>query len=265
MKNSSDKNTKDNLRKRIIGLGEKSVKKSYYPQLIEKIETLEKTITELENKEEELISTLHEKDQLLKEVHHRVKNNFQMILSLINLEMHYQKEKDKEISLTNISTRIQMLSLLFEMHYDENSFSKIEYTSFLQNYITKLGFMVPDNQQMKSLAVSGDTVYIQLHNAISLSLSLHEVLLFLNANISLQKDNPIDIIIKKKQEKLAVLVELKSINYDLKQSSIIEELNTHTLFHLFRDQDNIDIDITSSHSLELTIKKLYLTEHTSAD
>jgi PAS domain S-box-containing protein len=88
-------------------------------------------ITEKKIAEEQLKESLKEKEVLLKEVHHRVKNNLQVISSILNLQSSYIDD-DKILSILKESQdRIKSMSFIHESLYQSNDFSKINFSEYI--------------------------------------------------------------------------------------------------------------------------------------
>jgi PAS domain S-box-containing protein len=95
-------------------------------------------ITELKHSREQLENSLKEKVVLLKEIHHRVKNNLQVISSLFNLQSAFIYDKEtKEIFLES-QNRIKSMALLHEKLYLSKNSSYINFSDYLRDLITNL-------------------------------------------------------------------------------------------------------------------------------
>ena len=97
-----------------------------------------KLMTEIEirlDSEKYLTKTVGEKDVLLREVHHRVKNNLQIIISLLNLQSRYMTDETTLSAFRESQNRIKAMALVHEKLYQSTDISKID----LNNYIRFLG------------------------------------------------------------------------------------------------------------------------------
>ena len=88
--------------------------------------------TERKQAEEELLTLLSEKEMLLKEVHHRVKNNLASILGLLDLQVQTISDESARASMVELSNRIRSMALVHEQLYQSNDFSKINYQDYLE-------------------------------------------------------------------------------------------------------------------------------------
>ncbi len=93
-------------------------------------------ITEEINKEDELRTALKDKEVLLTEVHHRVKNNLQIILSLINLNRDF--DTNPETILTDTETRIYAMALIHEKIYGSTSLADVNIEEYVKSLVNSL-------------------------------------------------------------------------------------------------------------------------------
>ena len=129
-------------------------------------------ITENKQVEDRLHSLLKDKEVLLREVHHRVKNNLQIILSLLNLELRYHYDSPYDI-ITKSKERVYMMALVYEGVYQ----------SFDLNHVNANDYIVKGMNGLFKLYSKGDIkgnydiaqVNIDLEKSISLGLILNEL------------------------------------------------------------------------------------------
>lgn len=126
---------------------------------------------------EELKRTLvskEEKETLLKEIHHRVKNNLQIISSLIRLQSGYINESNFRERLNEIENRILSMSLIHEKLYQSNNLSKLE----VKSYIRDLCINILESYQIKrkvKFVFDIDSSEFNIDTLIPMGLILNEV------------------------------------------------------------------------------------------
>jgi PAS domain S-box-containing protein len=131
-----------------------------------------KDITERIKSEKKIKSALKEKEALLAEIHHRIKNNLAMVSSLLQLQEINTDNKEVKEALSLSRKRIKSTALIHELLYKNESFQNID----LNDYIMELfqHFKINENIQ---LHLNGDKVALNLSVAMPLGLMLNEIML----------------------------------------------------------------------------------------
>lgn len=88
--------------------------------------------------EQEIIKSLEEKSILLKEVHHRVKNNLQIISSLLNLQSRYLKDEETNAMFSETKNRIKAIALVHEKLYKSSDVQHVNLKKYLQSIVDLL-------------------------------------------------------------------------------------------------------------------------------
>lgn len=132
-------------------------------------------ITERKQAEEQIKSNLKEKETLLQEIHHRVKNNMQLISSLLKLQANSIKDERVTTALTDSWNRIQAMSAVHEILYQSETLSSID----MDAYLSKLGRMVFQNYTISSyinLKIEVENVLIGVKRASPVGLIVNELI-----------------------------------------------------------------------------------------
>jgi PAS domain S-box-containing protein len=95
-------------------------------------------ITEYKKAEEQIRLSLQEKEILLKEVHHRVKNNLMIIQSLINLQKANSDSEDFQRYAIELSNRIMTMSLIHEQLYATENFTAVNLENYIETLVQRL-------------------------------------------------------------------------------------------------------------------------------
>ncbi|MCB9194767.1 MAG: PAS domain S-box protein [Flavobacteriales bacterium] len=133
-------------------------------------------ITEKKESELELTRSLKEKEVLLKEVHHRVKNNLQVISSILNLQSSYVKDDNTLVILRESQNRVKSMSFIHESLYRSKDFSQVNFSDYMNNLINNVihTFLLPDKDVM--LITDLGAVNLNLDQAIPCGLVVNELL-----------------------------------------------------------------------------------------
>lgn len=91
-------------------------------------------ITDRKKAEDQIQASLKEKEVLLREIHHRVKNNLSVISSLLSLRAHYSKDQAIQAAFHEIEDRIRSMALAHEMLYQSDSLAELD----MKHYVGKL-------------------------------------------------------------------------------------------------------------------------------
>ncbi|MBM9538277.1 PAS domain S-box protein [Desulfobulbus alkaliphilus] len=101
-------------------------------------QSIVRDITERKQYEHQLADALREKEVLLREVHHRVKNNLAAIISLMDLQRRNLEDAHGQVILTELSNRIRTMSLIHEKLYRADSLASIDFQDYTQALMSHL-------------------------------------------------------------------------------------------------------------------------------
>ena len=133
-------------------------------------------ITERKAQESALKESLAEKEILLKEVHHRVKNNMQVITSILNLQSAYITDEAALQMLQESQERIKSMSLVHESLYQSKFLSEVNFSEYVTNISKNLYHSYLRPQGGISLDFDLDDVYLNLDTSIPCGLILNELI-----------------------------------------------------------------------------------------
>ncbi|HOK00290.1 MAG TPA: histidine kinase dimerization/phosphoacceptor domain -containing protein [Termitinemataceae bacterium] len=133
-------------------------------------------VTQRKKKEIELENELYHKDMLLREIYHRIKNNLQVIASLIRYRCDdLQDEQSKEIFL-DLQNKIEAIALVHEQLYSNRVVGKVNIKEFLSQLIELLQDSYSVNRTKVQTTLSCEAVQIDSERALPLTLLLIEIL-----------------------------------------------------------------------------------------
>lgn len=108
---------------------------------------LEKELAELKKAEELIRASLNEKELLLREIHHRAKNNMQIISSMLRLQSLDIKDEKYLEMFRECENRINTISLVYESLYHSRDLSKFDFKDYIKNIINGLFYAYNINDQ----------------------------------------------------------------------------------------------------------------------
>jgi PAS domain S-box-containing protein len=131
-------------------------------------------ITQRKEFVEQLSDSLNEKVILLKEVHHRVKNNLQIISSLLNLQSQYIKEEKSQEIFKESQNRIRSMALIHEKLYQTSNMSRLNFAGYVHELVMNLLHSY-DTTGRINFRMDIEDVLLNIDTAITLGLSINEI------------------------------------------------------------------------------------------
>ncbi|NRA12087.1 MAG: PAS domain S-box protein [Crocinitomicaceae bacterium] len=131
-------------------------------------------ITEKKELEQKLIRKIHENELLLKEMHHRVKNNLQIITSLLNLQFNGIEDKQVIEAIAKSKDRINSMALLHTKLYQSGNLASINFGEYLSELTSSIEASYCDNN-IKCL-VKHSQIFFNIDLSINLGLIITELL-----------------------------------------------------------------------------------------
>jgi PAS domain S-box-containing protein len=142
---------------------------------VTELSCLAHTITEKKEAQVKLLESLREKEILLKEVHHRVKNNLQVISSILNLQIDHVGGDEQLIALLRDSqARIRSMSYIHESLYQRKNFNSVDIGAYIGSLARNL-MMSHSLDGRVSLKTDVDSVELGLDQAIPCGLMINEL------------------------------------------------------------------------------------------
>ena len=131
-------------------------------------------ITLRKETEDKVKKSLAEKESLLREVHHRVKNNMQVILSLLNLQMKDVKNEEIQNILKESQNRIMSMAIVHESIYKADNFAEINMKSFIQNLYSQIKQSYRIEHEIK-ITFLIEKLLVTLDSSVPLAIILNEL------------------------------------------------------------------------------------------
>lgn len=133
-------------------------------------------ITTRKQAEEQVKASLREKEVLLKEIHHRVKNNMQIISSMLRLQSSRVKNREVQEVFQESQNRIRSMALVHEMLYRSPDLSRVHFSSYLKVLANSLYRSFRVDPKHITLRLDSEDFYLAANQALSCGLIITELL-----------------------------------------------------------------------------------------
>lgn len=170
--------------------------------------------TELKNKvierteslilaEEQLKESLLEKETLLNEIHHRVKNNLAVVIALLDLQYMQNEDEKIKLILSDAKARIKSMSYVHQTLYQTENFSKVDISFYLKKLCTSIQKSLKTPNKEIIIEFTSDEIKVPIEKAIPLGLLINEMLVnsYKHAFEGLT-EGKIDIDLKQKEDEI---------------------------------------------------------------
>ncbi len=132
-------------------------------------------ITERKRAEEQIRASLREKEVLLKEIHHRVKNNLQVMSSLLYLQSKNIKDIETLEMFQDSQSRVRSMALVHEKLYQSQDLARIDFAEYVRSLASYLFRSYGVNANVIRLKISVDDVFLGVDTAIPCGLIINEL------------------------------------------------------------------------------------------
>ncbi|MEQ1637476.1 MAG: PAS domain S-box protein [Methylococcales bacterium] len=181
-------------------------------------------ITERKIANDKVKAMLTEKEVLLKEVYHRVKNNLQIISSLVNLQAKNISNPETLIQLKQTADRVKAMALIHEKLYQSDDLAQIEFKEYIRSLLDHLLFSFGDQASHIKINTNIDNVLLNVDTAIPCGLIINELVSnALKHAFPENRPGEISITLKQQKQELVLAIEDNGINFptalDFKKSN----------------------------------------------
>ena len=132
-------------------------------------------VTERQRNEKKLQNSLNEKEMLLKEIHHRVKNNLMIISSLLNLQSRYIKDEESKNIFKESQNRARSMALIHERLYQSTDLKRIDFGDYIRTLSYDLYDTYVMDKTLISLNVDVGDIMLDIDISIPLGLIINEL------------------------------------------------------------------------------------------
>lgn len=222
---------------------------------------LRQEIIQRKRDEKKIVASLREKEVLLKEIHHRVKNNLQIIQSLLYLQSQSVKDEQALNFFTESVNRIRSIALLHEKLYKSGDLARIDFSDYIKDLVQGIYQAFDFHNNIIKFDIHVSRFYLNIDSAIPCGLIVNE--LVSNALKHAFKDNTdagnkIEIVAKKLDDKY-LFISIQDNGCGLPSQINIHNsssLGLRLVSSLVLDQlgGKIDLDVSSGTKFIITVK-----------
>jgi two-component system, sensor histidine kinase PdtaS len=123
-----------------------------------------------------LKKSLHEKEILLKEVHHRVKNNLQVITSLLKLQSHHVTDPKLLYIIKETQNRIMAMSFAHQKLYQSKNFSEVDFCDYLKKIISQITHIFGTESKNIRIKVNCENAMLGIETIIPCGMLVNEII-----------------------------------------------------------------------------------------
>lgn len=135
-----------------------------------------RNINDRKHAEKQIKNSLEEKEVLLKEIHHRVKNNMQIISSLLSLQSRYIKDENYLAVFKEGQNRVKSMAMIHEGLYKSDNLARINFEEYVHNLISWLFSSYGIDKNIIKTKINLDNILLDIDTAIPLGLILNELI-----------------------------------------------------------------------------------------
>jgi len=231
-----------------ILLQEKFLKKKNINQKLLKQEIMDKT-QETIKANQKLEQALKDKELILKELFHRVKNNFQMIIGLLWIEAQKHKSQTSKNKFLGLISRINSMSVMHQLLYNSDAISKINSKQFIKSIVKESQKIYKKDDLFINYNI--EQFNIDISSSISLGIIINELL----NNTFKYNENPkskIEISLSKKDNIIYLLVKDNGQGFDNKKE--FEGLGLKLIEQFVNYLENSSYNFSFSNGTEFELK-----------
>ncbi len=142
---------------------------------LQNIVVIDADITLRKNMEQQIRESLEEKNILLKEIHHRVKNNLQIIVSLFNLQSAFIHDKESNKVIREGQDRIRSMALIHDRFYQSDGTSRIDFDDYIKRLCDTIFQSQRADKNKISLVIDADKISLDIDTAVPCGLIINEL------------------------------------------------------------------------------------------
>lgn len=212
--------------------------------------------TKITKMNQELQKSLEEKDILLKEVHHRVKNNMEIISSLLNMQERRTKDEDMIYNLQQSRSRIHTMALVHEFLYKGRSLAYINLSDYIKRLVDDIKDLYCSQNTHLTIDLNIENFIFSTNRCIQIGMILHELCVnSLKYAFKENRDNKLLIHLKTKNDLIELILKDNGGGIcNIDDFACSDSIGTQLIFSIVEDQLDGEIEFKNNNGLECNIK-----------
>jgi two-component sensor histidine kinase len=200
-----------------------------------------------------LRNALTEKELLMKEVHHRVKNNMQIIMSLLKLQSDKINDKQVEVYFSEARNRIQSMALIHEFLYKKEKMDYMQMDDYIKQLILEIQNSYTQPNHIIEIHTDLDPIQLDFDTSIPLGLIINELVTNSYKHAFPNGVGNIWVSFKKEASSYILIIKDNGIGLPENFKEKMENSLGMELIHLLSDQINAQIEIKQQRGFEAKI------------
>ncbi|QSE97587.1 PAS domain-containing protein [Fulvivirga lutea] len=212
-------------------------------------------LTSLIENQNKLELALDEKDTLFKELHHRIKNNLQMVISLLFLKENMNENEYLKSFIKETSTKIQSISAIHEQLLQMKGVNKLDIKDYLKTLVHNLVHTYSDSESDYELDLKMDSSLINIDIVLSVGLIVNEIISnAIKYAYPETKKGRIKVYLKKQKDKMNLTVADDGIGISTSKLGALEDSYGLQLISLFTKQIKGELNLSNKNGTTFNIK-----------
>lgn len=210
---------------------------------------------QLLQKNQIITKTLKEKELLMKEIHHRVKNNLQVVSSLLGLQSEYIQDESALSAINDGRNRVRSMALIHQDLYKDNNLTGIHIKSYFEKLINGLFDSYNIDQDRIQLAFQVQDLNLDVDTVIPLGLITNELVSnALKHAFKNKATGTVQVLLNEEEGNLKLVV--KDDGEGIDPSTLNENISSfgYQMIFAFKEKLNADLDIINDEGTTVSLK-----------
>jgi PAS domain S-box-containing protein len=211
-------------------------------------------MTEHEESKKRLLASLAEKEELLREIHHRNHNTMQLIMSLLQLSIRQMSEPALKDAISGISRRILAIAQVHEQFYGSEDMARIDLTTFLRRCAVDLRAEYPGYRGSILVESSAESVFLSLEKAIPAGIIAAELISNALRHAYPEGREQGNILVELKRRAFEVELSVRDYGVGMSADAAGSDRLGMTLIHILAKQLGGSAEFRSSKGMEAVVR-----------